>query len=304
MPLNKMICYTTCPSCDADDIKPVLEVKDFVVSKEVFSIWHCGNCSLRFTQNIPDEGAIAGYYQSDNYISHTNTRKGLIYTLYHIVRKHTLRKKRKLIATMVGKPSGSLLDIGSGVGIFCAYMQHKGWRVTAIEPAAAVRTAALKQYGLQSLPKEALFDMKEKFDIITLWHVLEHIHDLHDTMNSLVQLVNSNGRILIAVPNYTCLDATIYKNYWDGYDVPRHLYHFSPKAMQQIAQQHQLIVEKIKPMWYDSFYGCLLSEKHKRNGKKTNFIKGMWNGFVSNIEAFFDHSKCSAITYILRKETN
>lgn len=296
-----MICYTTCPSCDADDIKPVLEVKDFVASKEIFPIWHCSNCSLRFTQNIPDEGAIADYYQSDNYISHTNTRKGLIYTLYHIVRKHTLRKKRKLIATIIGKPTGSLLDIGSGVGIFPAYMQDKGWQVTAIEPAADVRTAALKQYGLQALPTEALLNMKEKFDAITLWHVLEHIHDLHNTIQRLSQLLDVHGKMFIAVPNYTCLDAAIYKNYWDGYDVPRHLYHFSPQAMQQLAHKHNLVIEAIKPMWYDSFYGCLLSEKHKRKGQKTHFIKGMWNGFVSNIEAFFDHSKCSAITYILKR---
>lgn len=298
-----MIIHTNCPACSSNNIKLALEVKDFVVSKEIFPIWQCDDCTLHFTQNIPDENAIDAYYQSANYISHSNTRKGLIYTLYHIVRKHTLRKKRKLINKLMGKPTGSLLDVGSGVGIFPAYMQRKGWTVTAIEPAADVRASALEQYGLQSLPIEALDTLHTKYNIITLWHVLEHVHHLHHTMDRLSQLLDINGRILIAVPNYTCLDAAIYKNHWDGYDVPRHLYHFSPKAMQQLALQHNLVVEQIKPMWYDSFYGCLLSEKHKRNGKKTNFIKGVWNGFVSNIEAYFDRSKCSAITYILKRKS-
>lgn len=296
-----MINHNACPICFSDNIQSTLDIQDFVASKEIFSIWQCNACTVRFTQNIPDEQSIAKYYQADNYISHTNTRQGLIYTLYHIVRKHTLRKKRKLIKKISDKHVGSLLDFGSGTGTFAAYMQKNGWQITAIEPAAEVRKQALVQYNLQSFPVEALSTLNKKYDVITLWHVLEHIHDLHNMINILKNLLEDNGKLVIAVPNYTCLDATIYKNYWDGYDVPRHLYHFSPQAMQQLMQQHQLNIEKIKPMWYDSFYGCLLSEKHKRKGKKTNFIKGMWNGLISNIKAFLNHNKCSAITYIIRK---
>lgn len=146
--MNPIITHTCCPVCKSTNIHRVLNVKDHTVSKEFFNIWQCDACTLRFTQNIPDKISIANYYQSENYISHSNTKKGLINTLYHIVRKRSLRKKKSLINYITGKNTGYLLDVGSGIGSFAAYMKCKGWNVTAIEPAEDARKKALEKYDL------------------------------------------------------------------------------------------------------------------------------------------------------------
>src|SRR4051812_14961875 len=113
-----LIHYTKCPACGFGNLTTVFQVKDYTVSGESFTIIQCSLCSLRFTQDVPDESSIAPYYQSDNYISHSNTKKGLINSLYHFVRKRTLVRKRRLVKTAAGLSEGKLLDIGSGTGAF------------------------------------------------------------------------------------------------------------------------------------------------------------------------------------------
>jgi 2-polyprenyl-3-methyl-5-hydroxy-6-metoxy-1,4-benzoquinol methylase len=294
-----MVHYQSCPVCQSAAIENKLSVTDLSVSKEVFAVWQCAACSLRFTQNVPGEDAIAPYYRSEAYISHTDTRKGLINRLYHSVRSVTLRKKRKLVQKVTGLKKGNMLDIGAGTGAFLFTMQQSGWQITGLEPDPVAADNAKKNYGLDLQPPSQLFALPANgFYAITMWHVLEHVHQLEGYMRQLHQLLKQNGRLFIAVPNYTSKDATIYGAGWAAYDVPRHLYHFSPQSMHQLAQRFGFTIEKIKPMWFDAFYVAMLSEKY-RNG---SLFRAFWNGLRSNVKALFDKEKCSSVIYILRKK--
>jgi 2-polyprenyl-3-methyl-5-hydroxy-6-metoxy-1,4-benzoquinol methylase len=295
-----MIVYTSCPNCGESDISKVLSAKDYTVSHEVFEIWECKNCTQRFTQNVPDQQHIGKYYQSENYISHSDTSKGLINNLYHKVRKRTLVQKKKLIEKTTGKSNGNILDVGAGTGAFLNAMKNANWNVTGLEPDENARTKALELYNLDLKEAEKLFSLPaESFDAITLWHVLEHVHALHEYVEQLKNLVSKDGKLFIAVPNYTSADAKMYDEFWAAYDVPRHLYHFSPTSMERLLNAHGLKLETMKPMWYDSVYVSMLSEKYKTG--KSHAIKALVNGIVSNMETVFDKTKCSSLIYIASK---
>ena len=292
--------YTKCPACSSLEIKNIFSVKDFTVSGELFPVAECNNCKVRFTQGIPGSASIAQYYQSEDYISHTNTSKGFINRLYQLVRKRTIRNKRKLIEKVTGMQKGVLLDVGSGTGSFVSKMKQAGWQVTGLEPDEAARKVAKNLYGIELENTDKLFQLPiENFDVITLWHVLEHVHDLTAYIQQLRSLLKSNGKLIIAVPNYTSKDAAIYKEYWAAYDVPRHLYHFSPYSMEVLMKKNGLTIKQYKPMWYDSFYISSLSSKYK-NGK-IKFLSAFWNGFTSNLETIADVKKCSSVIYIIGK---
>lgn len=293
-----MIEYELCPDCGNANISFVLSAKDYTVSGEVFEIWECKNCTLRFTQNIPAGEEIGKYYQSENYISHSDTTKGFINNLYHKVRKRTLIQKRKLIIKTTGKSTGQILDLGCGTGAFLAVMQEANWNCSGIEPDESARKKAQELYGLQVKETGEFYNLPaQTFDAITLWHVLEHVHDLHPYIQQLRKILARDGKLFIAVPNYTSADEKIYNECWAAYDVPRHLYHFSPQAMEQVMNKHGLKIEKMKPMWYDSIYVSMLSEQYKTGSQHP--VRALINGTVSNLEAAFDHKKCSSLIYII-----
>lgn len=297
--MQENIHYTHCPACGSDAIQQALHAKDYTVSQQMFAIWHCNSCTLRFTQDVPGEQAIGNYYQSDNYISHSNTGKGLVNRLYHLVRRFTLSSKKKLVEKVSGKNTGQLLDVGAGTGAFAGFMQQHGWRVTGLEPDAGARGKAKELHGISLLETGALFQLPEgSFDVITMWHVLEHVHALHKYLDQLKTLLKPGGVLLIAVPNYTSEDATIYQQYWAAYDVPRHLYHFSPASMRKLVAKHGMAVKNIRAMWFDSFYVSMLSEQYK-NGK-SNLVKAFWNGLRSNMAASGNKEKCSSVIYEIR----
>lgn len=298
-----MVHHQTCPVCNSTAIHPLLTVPDHSVSGESFVIWVCQDCSLRFTQDAPDEHEIGRYYKSENYISHTNTSKGTINQLYQQVRKFTLRLKSKLIEEATQTKRGTLLDIGAGTGAFLHFMQQQGWTVTGIEPDADARRVAQETFGLHLQTPDQLQTLPpHQFDAITLWHVLEHVHQLHPYMDVLKSLLKPGGKLFIAVPNYQSLDAGIYRLAWAAYDVPRHLYHFSPQAMQVLTQRHGLTIIAQKPMWFDAFYISLLSSKYK-NGKH-NWMGAVVSGLRSNLNAMFSKDKCSSLIYVITAETN
>jgi 2-polyprenyl-3-methyl-5-hydroxy-6-metoxy-1,4-benzoquinol methylase len=298
--MNTRYSYSDCPVCRSNKISPVLTAVDYTVSKEEFSIWHCDNCSLRFTQSIPEQSGIGRYYQSAEYISHSDTGKGIINRLYHIVRKRTLAGKRKLIQNSTGLRKGHILDVGAGTGAFLNEMKTAMWSTTGIEPDTGAREMAKKLYNLELGDPHTLFDLpQDNYDAITLWHVLEHVHDLNGYIVRLKKLLKSTGKLFIAVPNYTSHDAAAYGQYWAAYDVPRHLYHFSPESMQRLMEVHGLKIIAHKPMWYDSFYVSLLSSKNK-NGKP-GFLGAVSTGLVSNFSAFFNVKKCSSVIYIIAR---
>ncbi|MDP4262347.1 MAG: class I SAM-dependent methyltransferase [Bacteroidota bacterium] len=298
--MNNRIHYHHCPVCDSTDIKNVLSVRDHTVSGEIFPVAECGQCSLRFTQDVPGAASIAPYYKSEDYISHTNTSKGFVNRLYKMVRKSTILRKRKLVERYTGLNEGILLDLGSGVGTFAHEMKQNGWQVTGLEPDADARKAAWQLYQVNLADINEFYQLSSgHFDAITLWHVLEHVHDLSAYTRQLRNVLSEKGKLFIAVPNYTSADARVYKEYWAAYDVPRHLYHFSPQSMKWLMEKNGLKVLKYKPMWYDSFYISLLSSKYK-NGQ-TNWIAASWNGLRSNLEALTDVKKCSSVIYIIEK---
>lgn len=298
--MSVIIHHTSCPCCNALDIQEVLLVQDYTVSKETFPVWQCNSCYIRFTQDIPDENSIAPYYKSDNYISHSDTNEGIINKLYHTVRNITLKSKRTLIEHQTKIKNGNLLDIGAGTGAFANVMQQAGWHVTGLEPDEKARQIALQKFNITFQLPNTLYNLdNEQYDAITLWHVLEHVHNLHGYMRKFYELLKPNGKLFIAVPNYTSADAVMYKKYWAAYDVPRHLYHFSPNSMEYLAKQYQFLITAYKPMWFDSFYVSMLSEKYQSG--QENFLMAGINGCISNFKTLFDVKRCSSIIYVLQK---
>ena len=294
-----MITYTHCPSCSSEDFHEFISAKDHTVSGESFTIMKCNDCTLMFTQDIPSAADIGRYYASEDYISHSDTQEGMINKLYHAIRKRTLNGKKKLLQKETGKATGKIADIGCGTGAFLHTMKQAGWNITGVEPDEAARKKAAALYSIEPRPAEELNSLPQnEFDGITLWHVLEHVHDLHGYIAQLKNMLAENGKLFIAVPNYTSHDAVHYGSFWAAYDVPRHLYHFSPQSMRALLQLHGLTVKKVRPMWFDSFYVSMLSEKYK-NGKG-NIISAFCTGLVSNIKAM-GKEKCSSQIYIISK---
>lgn len=276
-------------------------VRDFHLSGEDFEIWECKDCQLRFTQDVPVESAIGRYYQSEQYISHSNSNKGLVNRLYHFVRRLTLTSKKNLIQQQTGKSTGTLLDIGAGTGAFASYMQTNGWRVTGLEPDDMARKNAREINKISLLPSSDLFELPAaSFDVITLWHVLEHIHRLHEYIGQFARILKKDGMLFIAVPNYTSRDAEHYQQYWAAYDVPRHLYHFAPSSLQILLKQHGFRLKKTFPMWFDSYYVSLLSEKYKHGGSR--WLSAFWQGSLSNAKAMTGADRCSSLIYVITRE--
>ncbi len=299
--MNKIIHYTSCPACGSSTIAKELEAKDYTVSQEIFEIWECEDCKLRFTQNIPDKESIGKYYDSPEYISHSNTKKGFVNNVYHKVRNITLKSKRELVQKQSALKKGVLLDIGAGTGAFLNEMKKAGWDVQGIEPDASARKNAKENYNLDLQTEDAFNTIEtESIDVITLWHVLEHVHDLHGYINQFMRLLKPKGTLFIAVPNFTSDDAQNYGAHWAAYDVPRHLYHFSPRSMDLLMDNHGFIITAQKPMWFDSFYVSMLSEKYEVGS--TNYIKAMLSGLKSNVKATGNTSRCSSIIYVIRKK--
>ena len=293
-----MIHYTGCPVCNSKHVALSLTASDHTVTGQSFPVWKCDNCTLMFTQDIPAQESIGAYYVSENYISHSDTRKGLVNKLYHTVRKRTLASKLKLVIHETGLTQGNMLDIGSGTGAFLHTMKKAGWNVTGIEPDEQARAKASANYGLETLPASELFNLSAgRFNAITMWHVLEHVHQLHEYVAQLKKLLAPGGKLFIAVPNYTSYDAGNYRENWAAYDVPRHLYHFSPQSMNVLMKLHGLSVLNIKPMWFDSFYVAMLSEQYKN--KKGSLVRAGMIGLLSNMKTIFNRQRCSSVIYVI-----
>ena len=288
-----------CPVCNGQSFENFLKCKDYTVSQDLFQIVNCTTCGFKFTNPRPDANEIGRYYESAEYISHSNSKKGLINKIYQVVRKRAIDGKIALINKEAGQLEKSILDIGCGTGEFLSVCKEKGWKTKGIEPNDNARTQGIKNYSLDIEGEEALKGLGNQYSIISMWHVLEHVHQLNDRVKQIYSLLQSGGKAIIAVPNYTSDDANRYKEYWAAYDVPRHLYHFSPESMEKLLKTYDLRLITCKPMWFDSFYVSMLSEKYK-NGKG-NILKAVINGFLSNLKAWGNTKKCSSVIYVICK---
>lgn len=289
---------SNCPICKSSQFSSFLKCKDHTVSHETFQIMECNSCKLKFTNPRPEPQKLGDYYKSETYISHSNISKGFINSAYQVIRKYTLLKKLQLISKYYR--TGKILDIGCGTGEFLKICKDAKWVTLGIEPDPDARKKAVENHGLDVLEEAEIKSLKnEDFDIISMWHVLEHVSNLNERIEDLKRLIKPNGVIIIAVPNLSSLDAQIYQEYWAAYDLPRHLYHFSPSDIETVFESHGLTVFKNLPMIFDSFYVSLLSEKYRMG--KSNIIRAFWNGFRSNLYALKTGRKYSSQIYLIRK---
>ena len=287
-----------CPVCGSQDFEPFISGTDFFLTGEAFTIIKCHVCGFRFTNPRPEAEDLGKYYESEEYISHSDSRKGLFASVYQLVRKYTLNRKLALISKY--QPKGEILDIGCATGQFLNYMSEHGWNATGIEPDEKTRSRAISEYGLKVFPEEQLNILeKSSFDIITMWHVLEHVSELNLRMNQLKDLLKPEGTLIIAVPNCNSYDAKIYGKFWAGYDLPRHLYHFAKEDMKLLLENHGFTIVNIMPMRFDAFYVSLLSEKYKSG--KMRWLPALWNGFWSNMKSGEKNGHSSLIYMIKLK---
>lgn len=290
--------YTNCPICKSTEFSLFKECKDYTSSDEIFKISACNSCGFAFTNPIPEENEIGKYYESDEYISHSNTSKGIINKLYQFVRNITLDKKVNLLKSLTNKRK--LLDIGSGTGEFLNHTQKNGFTVQGIEPSLIGRNNSIKNFNLSVYPEKKLAEYSEnEFDIITMWHVLEHVYHLNERVETIHRILKKDGYLIVAVPNRLSYDAEKYQEYWAAYDVPRHLYHFRPVDIKTLFENHSLNVKQILPMKFDSFYVSMLSEKYKK--EKSKLFKAFLVGLKSNMNSK-GLAKFSSQIYILQKK--
>lgn len=274
-------------------MKSFLKTKDYAVSKESFELLYDAGLEMLVTHPQPQN--LETYYESEAYISHTDSKSSFTDALYQWVKKYSLRKKIKLIKNRSHKKV--LLDFGAGTGDFLAMAQTKGFKADGIEPNEKARTNATKK-GIQ-LHRDATTITNKTYGIITLWHVLEHLPNLKAQVKKISNLLDSDGIVVVAVPNYKSYDAKHYGAHWAAYDVPRHLWHFSKTSIIRLFGRHEMEVVSIKPMPFDVFYVSLLSEKYK--GSKLYLINAFLVGLWSNIRACFS-KECSSLIYVIKKK--
>ena len=285
------------------NLKPYLNCKDHTVSGEEYSVMFNEEYKMLVTSPVPKN--LFNYYKSKNYISHTDSKKTFFDKAYQVVKKITLKHKLRLIneslrtQNSMYRPEKNILDVGAGTGEFLKVCKNNSWKVFGTEPNNDARTIAVKK-GIV-LERDISKFSNQKFEIITLWHVLEHVENLSEYISNLNTMLSDCGRLIIAVPNFNSDDAKYYKEFWAAFDVPRHLWHFSQQSIHRLFLKENMLVEKTIPMKFDSYYVSLLSEKYK-NGK-SNFMSALYRGFVSNWKARAS-SEYSSLIYVIKKQNN
>ncbi|PHR98872.1 MAG: methyltransferase [Leeuwenhoekiella sp.] len=272
--------------------KSDLKIKDHSFSQEEFNLIYDAQLDKYTTTPVPDN--LGDYYKAENYISHTDAKTGFTDKLYHSVKHFMLNRKLKLISKYASK--GKLLDIGAGTGDFLKSAKKVGWEVSGIEPSEAARKNSLKK-GITLFESE--HDLEDqKFEVISMWHVLEHVPDTEKQIQWIFNHLTENGIAIIAVPNFKSYDAQHYKEFWAAWDVPRHLHHFSSKSIRLLFERNGFTCIAQKPLIFDSFYVSMLSEKYM--GSNFPLILGFFRGLVSNMKALAN-GQYSSLIYILKK---
>lgn len=269
------------------------------MTKEDFHICECLNCGLLYTMPRPNKEKIGEYYKSEEYYSHQENKKGFIPRLYESVKKVNLKHKYKLATK--GLETGKLLDIGCGVGDFLQTAEEKGWETVGVEPAEDAKAIAKKRIKAEIITSEEIEKLpNDSFDVITMWHVLEHVDNLRWQVAQLQRLIKQKGRIVIAVPNYKSYDGQFYKEHWAAYDVPRHLNHFNKKTITNILNTNELILTKHDKLIWDAYYISYMSEQYKLH--KLALIRGAFRGWMSNAKARRS-GEWSSMVYVFERKT-
>lgn len=284
-----------CPWCDSEKTQMHLWVKDLFLTQEPFEIYECLKCGLLFTEPRPDANSIGKYYQSEEYYSHQENKSGFIPKIYESIKRVNLRHKRKLATK--GLKVGTMLEIGCGVGDFLHEMEQKGWNCTGIEPSKEAKAIAKNRVKAHILNPDELASLEdENFDLITMWHVLEHVDNLKEEVMHLQRLLKKGGRLVLALPNYKSADAEFYREYWAAYDVPRHLNHFCRESINNIFKNTKLKLKKTDKLVWDAYYISYMSEKYKNH--TLPLLKGALRGLISNCKAQ-KSGEWSSLVYVL-----
>jgi len=279
---------------DISNKKYFLTVRDHSVSKETFELYHDEELDMLITSPQPSLDNLGRYYESEDYISHTDGKRSLFEKAYHFVKGIALKNKLALINSYQFD-KGRILDIGAGTGDFLSVAKNDGWETIGIEPSDKAKEIASKK-GVTFVANTSELE-NHSFDVITMWHVLEHVPDLDYQIKELKRLLKPNGTLIVAVPNFKSFDAKYYGTFWAAYDVPIHFWHFSKTSLKMLFEKEGMKLEKILPMKFDSFYVSLLSEKYK-NGKM-NFVKAFFIGLLSNLKAN-QNLEYSSLIYVLK----
>jgi 2-polyprenyl-3-methyl-5-hydroxy-6-metoxy-1,4-benzoquinol methylase len=289
---------SNCPICLSESFHNFLQTSDHFLTKESFHVVECDSCGFRFTNPRPSSEELSSFYESKEYISHSNEKRGILNKVYQSVRKYTIAGKFKIINQH--KKPGNILDIGCGTGEFLHYMQSKSWNVTGIEPGENARRYAIRNYKLNVQPESYLSSLPPaSFDVITLWHVLEHVPLLRERMKDVHSLLKNDGLLIVAVPDCSSWDAGYYGEFWAAWDLPRHLYHFTKSTMLKLAEVSSFNLIKNLPMKFDAYYVSLLSEKYK-NGN-ASYLKAIRNGYRSNRNARNKEGDFSSLIFLFKK---
>jgi 2-polyprenyl-3-methyl-5-hydroxy-6-metoxy-1,4-benzoquinol methylase len=281
---------------DISNKKHFLTVKDHSVSKETFDLYHDETMDMLVTYPQPSLENLGKYYESVDYISHTDSKRSLFEKAYHFVKSIALKNKLELINSL--QPAkGRILDIGAGTGDFLSVAKQNGWQTIGVEPSDKAKVIALKKEV--SFVEDTAELQNQSFDVISMWHVLEHVPNLDNQIKELKRLLKPNGSLIVAVPNFKSFDAKHYGAFWAAYDVPIHFWHFSKKAIKALFDKEGMQLEKVLPMKFDSFYVSLLSEKYKYG--KMNFVSAVFIGLQSNWKAKRNFEYSSHI-YVLKNK--
>jgi 2-polyprenyl-3-methyl-5-hydroxy-6-metoxy-1,4-benzoquinol methylase len=279
---------------DISNKKHFLTLKDYSVSKETFDLYYDETLDMLVTHPQPSLESLGKYYESEDYISHTDSKRSLFEKLYHFIKSIALKDKLNLINSLQPH-KGQILDIGAGTGDFLSVAKNSGWKTVGVEPSDKAKAIA-KSKGVSFVSVTSELE-NHSFDVISMWHVLEHVPDLDEQIKELKRLLKPTGTLIIAVPNFKSFDAKYYGKFWAAFDVPIHFWHFSKTAVKLLFEKEEIKLEKVLPMKFDSFYVSLLSEKYKSG--KMNFIKAFFIGLQSNWSAS-QHFEYSSHIYILK----
>jgi 2-polyprenyl-3-methyl-5-hydroxy-6-metoxy-1,4-benzoquinol methylase len=287
-----------CPWCDSDKAQINLWLKDEFLTKEDFHICECLNCGLLYTMPRPDKDHIGAYYKSEDYYSHKENTKGFVPKLYERIKKNNLKNKYQLATN--GLSVGKMLEIGCGVGDFLHTAEEHGWECIGVEPSEEAKAIATKRTKASILSSEELESLAdEQFDLITMWHVLEHVDDLRWEMAQLQRLIKPHGRIVIAVPNYKSYDGQYYKEHWAAYDVPRHLNHFNRTVLTKMFKTKGIELKKMDKLKWDAYYISYMSEQYRIHSLP--LVRGAFRGLISNSKAR-KSGEWSSLVYIFEKK--
>jgi SAM-dependent methyltransferase len=287
-----------CLVCSNADTALKFTCKDHLTGGENFDVYTCRNCGFVFTANPPPENDMGKYYDAGDYISHSDAKKGVTNRLYHLTRNLMLFRKRNIIRKATGLKTGTLLDIGCGTGYFAAFMKEAGWQVTGMEVNEKARSFAKEQFNLEVISDPDLSSAeKGYFDCITLWHVFEHFYDPVKYFTAVSRLLKPGGKCIIAMPNCNSFDAGHYGKFWAAWDVPRHLWHFSPDTLTIFSEKNGFVIDSVMRLPADVFYISILSERYR--GTNLPFVTGIIKGLWFAILALFSKKRCSSLIYVL-----